>query len=95
MTLSDAKSRRVSSYDRTGGNGDNVRFGPGETFVMADLRGAGIVRHIWITVSSKDLMSRKNLVLRCYWDGQDHPSVESPLGDFFVRRVGLMCYLFA
>lgn len=89
LTLSNARSKRVSSYDRSGGNADRVQFGPGETFVMADLAGAGIVRHIWITLSSKDLMSRKNLVLRCYWDGQEHPSVESPLGDFFGQGWGM------
>lgn len=89
LILSDAVSKRVSSYDRSGGNADRVQFGPGETFVMADLKGAGIVKHIWITLSSKDLMSRKNLVLRCYWDGQDHPSVEAPLGDFFGQGWGM------
>lgn len=89
LRLSDARSRRVSSYDRSGGNADRVQFGPGETFVMCDLSGAGIIRHIWITLSSKDLMSRKNLVLRCYWDGQDHPSVECPLGDFFGQGWGM------
>src|SRR4029078_107995 len=80
---------RVSSYDKSGGNMDNVKFGVGETFVMADIKGAGIVRHIWITLSSKDLMSRRNLVLRMYWDGQEHPSVEAPLGDFFGQGWGM------
>lgn len=89
LHLSTSRSRRVSSFDRAGGNKDCVSFKSGETFVMADLEGAGIVKHIWITLSSKDLMSRKNLVLRCYWDGQEHPSVEAPIGDFFGQGWGM------
>lgn len=89
LHFSNSRSKRVSSYDRSGGNKDCASFKSGETFVMADLKGAGIVRHIWITLSSKDLMSRKNLVFRCYWDGQDHPSVEAPIGDFFGQGWGM------
>ena len=89
LKLSGARSKRVSSFDRSGGNSDRVQFKPGETYVMADITGAGIIRHIWITLSSKDLMSRKNLVLRMYWDGQAHPSVEAPLGDFFGQGWGM------
>ncbi|HVT14547.1 MAG TPA: glycoside hydrolase family 172 protein [Fimbriimonadaceae bacterium] len=85
----DAKSRRISSYDRTGGNDDFVGIGPGETLTLAEMAGAGIVKHIWITVSSKDPMFRRNLVLRMYWDGQEHPSVEAPLGDFFGNGWGM------
>lgn len=88
LRLTNARTKRVSSFDRSGGNADRVTFKSGETFVMADLTGAGKVTHIWITLSSKDLMSRKNLVLRCYWDGQTHPSVEAPLGDFFGQGWG-------
>ncbi|MFZ4508183.1 MAG: glycoside hydrolase family 172 protein [Fimbriimonas sp.] len=93
-TLVDAKSKRISSYDRTGGNGDCVRIAKGETFTLAEMAGAGIVQHIWITISSKDELHRRNLVLRMYWDGQEHPSVESPIGDFFGQGWG-MKYNFA
>ncbi len=89
LKLSNARSKRISSYDRSGGNADRVTIGIGETLTIAEISGAGIVRHIWITLSSKDLMSRKNLVLRMYWDGQDHPSVEAPLGDFFGQGWGM------
>ncbi|HVL39655.1 MAG TPA: glycoside hydrolase family 172 protein [Fimbriimonadaceae bacterium] len=87
-TLVDARSRRISSYDRSGGNADHTKIGPGETITLAEMEGAGIVKHIWITISSKDDLARKNLVLRMYWDGQEHPSVESPIGDFFGQGWG-------
>lgn len=82
------RSKRVSSYDRSGGNGDCVPIEPGATFTMAEIAGAGIVKHIWITISARDEMIRRNLVLRMYWDGCEHPSVESPIGDFFGQGWG-------
>src|SRR5687768_9870679 len=90
----DAHSRRISSYDRSGGNSDYVKIEAGETKILAEMEGAGCVKHIWVTISSKDEMVRRNLVLRCYWDGQEHPSVESPIGDFFGQGWG-MKYNFA
>lgn len=87
--LVDARSKRISSYDRSGGNGDYVKVPAGETFVMAEMAGAGIVKHIWITIASNDPLVRKNLVFRCFWDGQEHPSVESPIGDFFGQGWGM------
>ncbi len=88
LHLSSARNRRVSSYDKSGGNADYIKFGKGETAVLADIKGAGVIRHIWITISSKDPLHRTNLVLRAYWDGQEHPSIESPIGEFFGQAWG-------
>jgi hypothetical protein len=87
--LVDATSHRISSYDRSGGNADFVRIEPGETKVLAEMEGAGVVTHIWVTISSQDPLVRRNLVLRMYWDGQEHPSVEAPIGDFFGQGWGM------
>ena len=84
----DARSRRISSYDRSGGNSDFISIDPGEEKAIAEMSGAGIVKHIWITISTQDPMARRNLVLRAYWDGQEHPSIESPIGDFFGQGWG-------
>jgi hypothetical protein len=93
LTLSNARSRRISSYEKDGGNSDYIKFAKGETAVLADIEGAGIVNHIWITVWCDDPLYRKNLILRAYWDDQDHPSIEAPLGDFFGNGFG-ETYLF-
>src|SRR5688572_26145237 len=85
----DAKSRRISSYGTKGGNDDNIQVPAGQTVALAEMEGAGIVKHIWITISSGDELIRRNLVLRAYWDGQEHPSVESPIGDFFGQGWGM------
>ena len=54
---------------------------PGETFVLADITGPGAIQHIWCSVSD---VRWRNLILRIYWDDQERPSVECPLGDFFA-----------
>lgn len=86
--LSTAKSRRISSHDRTGGNRDSIVIPAGETVTLAKIEGAGIVKHIWITFSSGDPLMRRNAVLRMTWDGQPHASVECPIGDFFGQGWG-------
>jgi hypothetical protein len=52
----------------------------GETTVLADIEGPGAIQHIWITVHPK---AWRAIILRMYWDGEETPSVEVPVGDFF------------
>ncbi len=75
--------RESSANDDLSKNGDNVSIGPGETIVLGELSGPGIINHIWMTISAKDPFYGRSLVIRMYWDGNDKPSVEVPLGDFF------------
>ncbi|RWB15114.1 MAG: DUF2961 domain-containing protein [Mesorhizobium sp.] len=81
--LRDARTRRFSSYDRTGGNDDRLHIEPGETVTIAEYEGAGIVTHIWATLACGSESFLRKIVLRAYWDGEDQPSVETPIGDFF------------
>jgi len=74
--------RKVNS-DRTGINVDRIGVGVGEIAILADIAGAGIIKHIWVTIACSDPMIRRNAILRMYWDGEIHPSVESPIGDFY------------
>lgn len=77
------RSRRCSSYDRSGGNLDWVPIKARERVVVADISGAGIIKHIWMTVAASDRLWPRQLVLRMWWDGEATPSVEVPIGDFF------------
>ena len=77
------KRKRVSSYDPTGGNNDWWEIEPGQTRSIAALEGPGCIKHIWMTMWSDDKYQFRKVVLRMYWDGEDHPSVETPIGDFF------------
>lgn len=81
--LRDARRRRASSWDRTGGNADYTPIERGETATLAEIAGAGAITHIWCTIACDDPLHLRKLVLRMYWDGEEHPSVESPIGDFF------------
>jgi len=79
------KSKRISSYDRTGGNNDRIEnIQPGETITLAEIEGAGVINHIWVTIAPEaPRLNRSDVILRIYWDGADFPSVESPIGPFF------------
>jgi hypothetical protein len=55
----------------------------GETVVLADLQGPGIVTHIWVTVADNEYGWPRLARLRVYYDGRKTPSVDAPLGDFF------------
>ena len=58
----------------------------GETVTLADIKGPGIIQHIWITARPEAFAS---CVLRTYWDEEGTPCVETPLGDFFACGHGL------
>lgn len=81
--LRPVRTRRASSWDRTGGNNDFVRIRPGETVVLADIAGAGCINHIWCTHMCAQPAYLRRLVLRMRWDDEPDWSVEVPLGDFF------------
>ena len=81
--LRDYRSKRVSSYDRAGGNRDWVDVEAGAIQTVADISGAGCIRHIWMTMWFPDDDYLRRVVLRFYWDGHAEPSVECPIGDFF------------
>ncbi|WP_438479161.1 glycoside hydrolase family 172 protein [Oleiharenicola lentus] len=82
------KSKRVSSSDPTGGNRDRVEnIADGETRLIADIKGAGVITHIWMTYGTFGTPSTRpnmnDVILKIYWDGQKEPSVLSPIGPFF------------
>jgi hypothetical protein len=75
-------SARVSSEDRKG-NADARNIAPGQTLTLADVDGPGEITHLWTTIATADEKHLRNIVFRIYWDGNEFPSVESPVGDFF------------
>ncbi|MGQ0560529.1 MAG: DUF2961 domain-containing protein [Gemmatimonadota bacterium] len=78
-----------SSADSTGGNADFRVIAPGQTLLLVDHDGPGIVRRWWITISPRrDVEILRGLIVRCYWDGEQTPSVEVPVADFFGMGFG-------
>lgn len=66
----------------------------GQTRILADVDGPGIIQHIWITISEESdagYFTLSDVVLRMYWDHEETPSVEVPLGDFFLNGFSTYC----
>jgi hypothetical protein len=59
----------------------SIHIPAGTTATLADFDGPAIIKHIWLTDSSK---MNRSLILRIYWENSDTPSIECPLGDFFA-----------
>ncbi|MGN0314341.1 MAG: glycoside hydrolase family 172 protein [Fusicatenibacter sp.] len=57
-----------------------ISINSGETFELAKIEGPGAIQHIWMTPTGH----WRNSIFRIYWDGQEYPSVEVPVGDFFA-----------
>ena len=73
-----------SSRELNGGNADFRPIAPGATFTLLDHQGAGIVRRWWLTIAPwNNREIQRQLIVRCYWDGEATPSVEVPVADFF------------
>jgi hypothetical protein len=84
-------AERISSYDRTGANADGDPahpIKPGETRVIGEVTGPGIITHMWLAFFSQEVFHLKKIVLRTYWDGDPLPAIEAPLGDFFGLGLG-------
>ena len=82
------KSLKQSTYDRSGGNADSRKIAPGGNLTVFEAQGPGIVTHIWYTIAARSSNHLKELVMRAYWDGNDKPSIETPVGDFFGLNLG-------
>lgn len=76
-------SKRQSSYDKAGNNSDWWTFSPGEKKTVFSSDQPGCIKHIWMTVGNGGKHVFRRIILRAYWDGEDTPSIEVPLGDFF------------
>lgn len=51
---------------------------------LANITGPGIIQNIWMT----GMANWRHAIIRFYWDDQDVPSVEAPIGDFFATGWG-------
>ena len=95
--LRPGRARQASSYDQQGGNKDFITLAPGETSTLMNTTGAGTIERIWITTQDWPDPGRfkvkrehilKKLLFRAYWDGEDKPSIDCPLGDSFGAGFG-------
>jgi hypothetical protein len=81
------RNRRVSSNEQpnwSDGNFDMTPLPPGKVLEMPILKGPGYINHIWLTSHAGGVNELNALSLRIYWDDQEEPGVEVPLGEFFA-----------
>ena len=77
-------------------NYDNFTVPPGETHVLMDEKGPGVITHMWFTFlgpepqgwAKNGAANHQEMLLRIYWDGNERPAVEAPVGDFFANCFG-------
>ena len=77
-------------------NWDNKNVAPGDTKVLMDVEGPGVVTHIWMTFlgpephqwAKNGSANHQEMLLRMFWDGSKRPAVETPVGDFFANSFG-------
>ena len=81
-----AQTGRASSWDETGRNSDAWWIEPGESAVLADIKGPGRITHLWLTQANH----YRECLLKLTWDDAGFPSVVCPLGDFFGLGHGLV-----
>lgn len=60
----------------------------GESKVLFDVKGAGIIQRMWFTVNDRSVKMLRSLRLQMFWDGASKPSVDVPFGDFFGVGLG-------
>lgn len=77
-------------------NWDNRNVPPNSTNVLMDVKGPGVITHIWLTFLGPEPQAwapngsanHQEMLLRIYWDGSKVPAVEAPVGDFFACGFG-------
>lgn len=62
---------------------------PGSTTVtIAEIEGPGVIQHIWMTIHPS---AWRRVMFRVYWDDEERPSIEVPIGDFFCSGWTVRC----
>jgi hypothetical protein len=77
--------------ENRGGKGHAFETIPvGRSHVLADIKGAGIIDRMWMTIEDRAPDALRGLKLEIFWDGARTPAVSVPLGDFFLHGAGQM-----
>ncbi len=84
--VTDSEAYMLSSYDRTGGNDDGfsgkysyIRKEGENRFVMADLKGPGVIQRFWTPIPTQD-------TIQFYFDGEKKPRITIKFEDFFTGK---------
>ena len=67
----------------------SIRIAAGQLVEIASIDGPGAIQQIWMTPTGNWRFS----IIRFYWDGEETPSIECPVGDFFGMGWGEYAHL--
>lgn len=69
-----------------------LRLNAGQSHTLAEepTGVSGTVRRIWATIHPRSPKMLRGLRLDFYWNGENHPAVSAPFGDFFGIGLGRM-----
>jgi hypothetical protein len=80
----EGRAMHEGSWDRKHQNDDCLHVEAGQTVTLFSHEGAGCVHRFWVTIAPReDVAILSQVILRMYWDGDENPSVECPIGAFF------------
>ncbi len=97
---SGAQTRWISFENQTGAVGKGAmenkgakghpydRINAGESKVMLDVQGSGVIRRMWFTINERKPEVLRGLKLEICWDDAEGPAVSVPFGDFFGVGLG-------
>ena len=87
------QTHQLTTFDRAR-NKKTKPLKRGQTLTVGEVEGRGSIANLWMTFPNwfwghwapdkpvhQSLL--KTVILRIYWDGAEHPAVETPVGDFF------------
>jgi len=99
---SGTQTRWISPENPTGAKGSGgkanrgakgaafIVIAPGETAVLANIKGAGIIHRMWMSGTPPRTEEQRRLLrLQMFWDGAKKAAVDCPIGDFFGCGLGL------
>ena len=96
------ETRWVSPENPTGAKGAGARENKGakghafetipvgRSHTLADIKGAGTIDRMWITIEDRSPDALRGLKFEIFWDGAATPAVSAPLGDFFLHGASEM-----
>jgi hypothetical protein len=96
------ETRWISPENPTGAKGAGARENKGAKghafdtipvggrHLLADIRGAGVIDRMWLTIEDRSPQALRGLKLEMWWDGAERPAVQVPLGDFFLHGAAEM-----
>jgi len=86
-----AGGKGIAAQTNKGAKGyPSDRILAGDSVEVLNIRGAGVIQRMWMTVNDRSPEMLRNLWLKMYWDDVAVPAVSAPFGDFFCNGLSMV-----